>query len=354
MLLPVRDAEATLGTALRSVARQTERALRVRRRRRRLARRERSRSRARAAARDPRFRVLARRGRASSPRSTRGLAALPRAARRAHGRRRLDAPRAARARSSRRSRRSPTLGGRRLPRALLPARARSARGCAPTSAGSRSIDSPGRVRREAFVECPLAHPTCSCARDALRRLRLPRRGLARGLRPRAAAARGRARRVGVVPRRLLGWRDHAATPVAHATPRYAIERFTACKAAYLARGFLAGGAPYVLWGYGGDRPRAARARSTRTASSPPRSSSCTRAGSGSAIHGAPVIPRRGARPRRRALPLVVSVAGAVARALIRARARAPRLARVRRLRLRGVRETDPELAPGAVTTAEAT
>src|SRR6185295_2722999 len=56
--------------------------------------------------------------------------------------------------------------------------------------------------------------------------------------------------IGIVPRRLLAWRD---TP-GRLTRRHAAyrqERIVACKAAFLADGFLAGGDRYVLWGHGG-------------------------------------------------------------------------------------------------------
>jgi glycosyltransferase involved in cell wall biosynthesis len=111
-----------------------------------------------------------------------------------------------------------------------------------------SIDTPGRVRQDAFVECPLAHPTLMLRREVLQTLGYRDHGwpedydlllrlLTRGY------------EVGVVPRRLLNWRD---TPgrLSRTSPTYALERFTACKAAFLAASFLNGTQTYILWGYG--------------------------------------------------------------------------------------------------------
>jgi glycosyltransferase involved in cell wall biosynthesis len=175
------------------------------------------------------------------------------------------------------------------------------------------IDSPARLRAEAFVECPIAHPTLLLRRDV---------ALAHGYRDRdwpedydlvlRLLADGHA--LGVVPRRLLAWRDGAAR-LSRTDPRYGLDRFTACKAAFLADGLLAGGEGYVLWGHGptgralkkalgrhGKRPRAIVEVHPRRI--------------GRRIDGTPVIgPDEVAGWR--ALPLVSSVAGARPRAQIR-------------------------------------
>jgi glycosyltransferase involved in cell wall biosynthesis len=111
-----------------------------------------------------------------------------------------------------------------------------------------SIDTPARVRQDAFVECPLAHPTLMLRREVLQTLGyrdygwpedydLLLRLLTLGY------------EVSVVPRRLLSWRD---TPgrLSRTSPTYALECFTACKAAFLAASFLKGTQAYILWGYG--------------------------------------------------------------------------------------------------------
>src|SRR5262249_52085808 len=110
------------------------------------------------------------------------------------------------------------------------------------------IDAPARVRAEAFVESPIVHPTLLIRTQALRTagyrdvpwpedydlmLRLLDAG----------------HELAVVPHRLLGWRDHPAR-LTRTGARYALERITACKARFLAAGFLAARDEYVLCGYG--------------------------------------------------------------------------------------------------------
>ncbi|TMA86178.1 MAG: glycosyltransferase family 2 protein, partial [Deltaproteobacteria bacterium] len=111
-----------------------------------------------------------------------------------------------------------------------------------------AIDSVERVRAEAFVECPVAHPSLMIRRELLVEFGYRDRGwpedydlLLRLL------ARGH--RVGIVARRLLAWRNHPAR-ISLTDARYAPASFTACKAAFLAAHFLAGVEEYDLWGYG--------------------------------------------------------------------------------------------------------
>jgi glycosyltransferase involved in cell wall biosynthesis len=137
------------------------------------------------------------------------------------------------------------------------------------------MERPEEVRADAFVECPIAHPT-----ERLLAKRCGPDGLSR----RSAA--------------------------------YGIDRFTDCKASHLADSFLAGGDRYVLWGYGGTGRtlhRALRNHGKRAAAivevHPGRL--------GNTIQGAPVIAPRDLGQWRQ-LPLVASVAGAAARARIRA------------------------------------
>lgn len=104
------------------------------------------------------------------------------------------------------------------------------------------------VRRDAFVECPVAHPALMVRRAVL--LRFGYRDVAWAedydlvLRMLAAGER-----VGSLPRRLVSWRD-GDRRLSRVDPRYARERFTACKAHFLASGFLAARDRFVLWGYG--------------------------------------------------------------------------------------------------------
>lgn len=105
------------------------------------------------------------------------------------------------------------------------------------------------VARDAFVECPVVHPTLMIRREALdgaggwqdhgwpEDYDLVLRLLARG------------ERIAVVPRRLLSWRA-AEGRLSRTSPAYAIDAFTKAKAHYLARGMLAKSERYVLVGFG--------------------------------------------------------------------------------------------------------
>jgi cellulose synthase/poly-beta-1,6-N-acetylglucosamine synthase-like glycosyltransferase len=176
-----------------------------------------------------------------------------------------------------------------------------------------AIDSAERVRAEAFIECPVAHPGLALRRDALRGLGYRDRGWPEDY-DLVLRLLGRGE-VGVVPRRLLAWR-HGPGRLSRRSPVYATERFTACKADFLAEGFLDGTDRYVLWGYGATGRalhRALRVRHKQASAivevHPRRL--------GNRIHGAPVIPPQALLGRARE-PLVVSVAGAGPRNRIRA------------------------------------
>lgn len=111
-----------------------------------------------------------------------------------------------------------------------------------------SIDTPWRVQQNAFVECPIAHPTLMIRRAVLQALGYRDCGwpedydlLLRLLTQGAS--------VGVVPQRLLSWRD-SPQRLSRRSATYALARFTACKAAFLAASLLKDTATYILWGYG--------------------------------------------------------------------------------------------------------
>jgi glycosyltransferase involved in cell wall biosynthesis len=110
------------------------------------------------------------------------------------------------------------------------------------------LATPDAVARDAWIECPLAHPTLCLRRAVLadvgyREVAWPE-DYDLVLRLFAAG-----HRLGVVPARLVAWRDGAAR-LSRTDPRYGIDRFVACKAAHLATTFLAGADGYILWGYG--------------------------------------------------------------------------------------------------------
>jgi hypothetical protein len=177
-----------------------------------------------------------------------------------------------------------------------------------------AIGSKAQVRAEAFVECPVVHPTLMLRRAPLEALGyrdagwpedydLVLRALTRGL------------EIGVVPRRLHAWRDRPGR-LSRTGEAYALPRFAAIKAAFLAERFLAASDRYVLWGYGGTGRALRRAlaahgkRATHVIEVHP-------GRLGNVIHGAPVVGPE-ALPGLRPLPVVVSVARSGPRALIRA------------------------------------
>jgi len=177
-----------------------------------------------------------------------------------------------------------------------------------------SVDSPARVRAEAFVESPVAHPTLLVRRSVLSAAGYRDRGWPEDydlvLRLLASG-----HDIGVVPRRLLGWRDGPGR-LTRTHPAYGLDRITACKASFLADGFLAGGERYLLWGYGGTGR--ALARALRGHGKHPSHVVDVHAGRlGNVIHGAPVVPPAALADLPR-LPLVASVAGEAARSEIRA------------------------------------
>jgi glycosyltransferase involved in cell wall biosynthesis len=311
VLLPVRDAEGTLATCLRSLARQTlpdwecvlvddgsrDASLALARA---------------AAARDTRLRVVAaaRRGIVAALREGLLHCRAPVVARMDADdwmhRERLGAQLAA-------LNADPALAALGSHVRLFPRRGLREGGRA-YEAWLNAIDSPEAVRREAFVECPLAHPTLAIRRDALARhdyrevpwaedYDLVLRLLAAG------------EQLSVLPRRLVGWR-HGGERLSRRDPRYSGAAFTACKAAFLAEGFLAGGQEYVLWGYG-ETGKALRRALAQHGRRPAHIVELHPRRLGETIHGAPVV-RPEALPGLPRRPIVVSVAGAAPRAEIRA------------------------------------
>jgi glycosyltransferase involved in cell wall biosynthesis len=182
----------------------------------------------------------------------------------------------------------------------------------------RSVDSPARVRDEAFVESPVAHPTLVFRREVLVRFGYRDMGWAEDydLLLRLLAA---GRDVGVVPRRLLAWRD-GPRRLTRTAPAYAADRFPVCKAAFLAGDFLAGTDRYVLWGYGGTG-RALRRALLAHGKRPSHVVEVHPGRLGQRIHGARVI-GIDELLRERFRPIVASVAGERPRGQIREALRA--------------------------------
>ena len=311
VLLPVRDASATLAASLRSVARQTLRELECvvvddgsRDASLAIARRH--------AERDPRFRAIAQPALGLVPALANGLAECraPLVARHdaddCMHRDRLALQVGALASSS-------GLAGVGCHVRLFP---RSALGPGMRAYESwlASVRTPQDVRREAFVECPLAHPTLVLRREVLLEHAYRDLGWPEDY-DLVLRLLGAGHELGVVPRRLLAWR-HGPGRLSQRSAVYAADRFTACKAHHLVAGLLARGSRYWLWGYGGTGRALAKALRAHDRH-PDAIVELHPRRIGQRIQGAPVIaPKDLGRPGK--LPLVVSVAGAEARALIRA------------------------------------
>ncbi len=176
-----------------------------------------------------------------------------------------------------------------------------------------TMGSDADIRREAFVECPIAHPTLMIRRPVLaavsyRDLGWPEdydlvlRLLASG------------HRIGVVPKRLLSWRN-GTQRLSRTASAYRIARFVACKAAFLADGLLDGRDQYVLWGYG-PTGRAMFRALARLGKRPVMIVEVNPRKVGQVIQGARVVAPE-ALPSPGAFPVVVAVAGAGPRAIIR-------------------------------------
>ncbi|RMF88752.1 MAG: glycosyltransferase [Nitrospinota bacterium] len=176
-----------------------------------------------------------------------------------------------------------------------------------------SIHTSWQVRAEAFVECPIAHPTLMIRRPILLQMGyrdcgwpedydLVLRLLIHGY------------QIGVVPYRLLSWRDHPHR-LSRTGASYALERFTACKAAFLASSFLATTDRYILWGYGATGKALRRALLSH-GKIPSYIVELHPGRVGKRIHDAPVIwPAELVHVPRH--PIVVAVAGEKARSEIR-------------------------------------
>ncbi len=173
--------------------------------------------------------------------------------------------------------------------------------------------SPEDVAREAFVECPIVHPTLCLRREVAQTLGYRDLGWPEDydLILRLLAA-GHA--LAVLPERLLLWREHEGR-LSRTHASYAQPRFVACKAAFLAEGFLGEADDYVLWGHG-DTGRALRRALAALGKRPTHIVELHPGRLGQRIHGAPVVPPdalRALRPPR----ILVSVAGEKPRGEIR-------------------------------------
>ena len=174
---------------------------------------------------------------------------------------------------------------------------------------------PEAIGREMYVESPLPHPAVVIRRAALEAMGGWRDGpfpedYDLWLRLDATGAR-----FAKVPRVLLLWRD-GGRRLSRTDPRYSPDAFLACKADHLVEGLLAGRTAVQGCGAGRDAKawgRALAARGVRVArwfEVDPRKI-------GQTVAGAPVLPWP-PRPEHRDLPLLAAVGRPEARARIRA------------------------------------
>jgi len=175
-----------------------------------------------------------------------------------------------------------------------------------------SIEKASDVKREAFIECPLAHPSLMLRRELVRAgyrdVAWPEDyDLVLGLLEAG-------HELGTVPERLLHWRDGAGR-LSRSSARYAQAAFVECKAEYLARGYLRKGEHYVLWGYG-DTGKALAAALGRRGKHPSAIVELHPGRLGQLILGVRVIPPQ-ALPSLPRQPLLVSVSGITPRSEIR-------------------------------------
>lgn len=174
------------------------------------------------------------------------------------------------------------------------------------------------IARERFVESPLVHPTAFARREVLlaaggyedrgwpEDYDLWLRLLARGV------------RMGKVPQVLLAWRDHAARAT-RTQPSYATDRLRALKVHHLLCGPLAEGRPVAFWGAGLEGKPLLRALVAAGRKVPVVVEADPRK-IGNVIHGARVIPASALGDALRAHPgalTLVAVGVPSARPLIR-------------------------------------
>jgi glycosyltransferase involved in cell wall biosynthesis len=176
-----------------------------------------------------------------------------------------------------------------------------------------SIDSPQRVRQDAFIECPVVHPTLMIRRETLAQLGYRDRGWPEDY-DLILRLVTRGDEIGVVTQRLLCWRNGPQRQT-WVGEQYGLDRLTVCKAAFLASHFLAGTDTYILWGFG-DTGRALQRALLQHGKRPSHVVEVHPGRLGNVIHGAPVVGHE-QLPQLPRHPVVVSVAGEGPRRQIR-------------------------------------
>lgn len=180
-----------------------------------------------------------------------------------------------------------------------------------------SLQDEQHVARDRFVECPLAHPSWMLRADVFREYGYREMGWPEDydLLLRLCCA---GHRLGVVPRRLLAWRDSPGR-LSRQDERYTAGRFVAAKAHFLAQDWLRDQPRYILWGYG-DTGRALCKALAEHGRQPQAIVEVHPRRIGQRILGAPVIAPAQLPALREAaggLPIIVSVAHAGPRQQVR-------------------------------------
>ena len=111
-----------------------------------------------------------------------------------------------------------------------------------------SITTPDDIARDRYVECPIAHPTLIARTNVLAEVGYRDQGWPEDY-DLVLRLLARGHRLDMCPERLLSWR-HGPGRLSRTDPTYDLERFTECKAAFIANDFLSRDDGYVLWGYG--------------------------------------------------------------------------------------------------------
>jgi GT2 family glycosyltransferase len=177
------------------------------------------------------------------------------------------------------------------------------------------LTTPDELRRDLFVEAPLVHPATTLRREALARADGWRDGdfpEDYDLWLRLHAAGGR---LANLPRTLFAWRE-APSRATRTDPRYALARHVALKCRHLAAGALEGRGEVAVWG-AGETGKAFADALLREGIRVALFVEVDRNKIGRQIRGAPVVGYEDVA-RARGLPLLVAVGAPGARALIRA------------------------------------
>ena len=176
------------------------------------------------------------------------------------------------------------------------------------------IEDARAMSTERWIECPVAHPTLMFRAETLREFGYQDRGWPEDY-DLVLRLLGSGHEIGVVPRKLLGWRDSDAR-LSRTSPHYERDQFVRCKAFHLSQTFLSSTRRYALWGYGSTGRALRRALETYERQ-PSHIVDVHPRRMGQKVHGAEVVNYKRLsqiRPER----LIVSVAGDAPRRQIRA------------------------------------